>query len=462
MNRQRFLIAFALAACLTSAAVAQPKPGYDPSSTHIFPMGGRRGTKVVLRVGTECAPPLTRFHWQGEGVTTPQLLEEYAPFVGETSPRRLPTEIPVTYPREWQSQVEIAADAPLGTVFWRLSSGQGGTGSRPFIIGDLPEYIERESNSVADKAESIKLPITVNGQIYGERDIDCFRFAAKAGDVISCEMVARRLGSALDPLVELLDAVGKSLQVDEAHRGDDPIVVLRAPHDGEYLLRIANVTFHGSPACVYRINLTKKPFLLYTFPAGGQAGTNQELEVYSLDGTGKANITKAQVQLPKDANAPVAYQNDQLTGSVLLAVDSFPNTRDQEANDSLDEAQALSIPQTVDGQLSRADDQDWFSFAAVAKQQYSIWCWATRPASECLPTISLLNAEGKQLAASSSVQTTDGVCRITWTAPTDGAFMVRVRDLRYGVSGGATFSYRLSVATTQEGWCNFLSVLSTV
>ena len=50
-----------------NAALAQPKPGYSPSSTHIFPAGGRRGTKVKVNVGAECIPPGTRFYLSGPG-----------------------------------------------------------------------------------------------------------------------------------------------------------------------------------------------------------------------------------------------------------------------------------------------------------------------------------------------------------------------------------------------------------
>jgi len=42
--------------CLAPAA-AQQVPT-DPTSTHIFPAGGRRGSIVNVRVGGECLPPL--------------------------------------------------------------------------------------------------------------------------------------------------------------------------------------------------------------------------------------------------------------------------------------------------------------------------------------------------------------------------------------------------------------------
>ena len=56
------------------AVVAQPKPGYSPTSTHIFPAGGRRGTKIKVKVGAECIPPGTRFHIEGLGVIAPAIL----------------------------------------------------------------------------------------------------------------------------------------------------------------------------------------------------------------------------------------------------------------------------------------------------------------------------------------------------------------------------------------------------
>ena len=50
MNRQQILVALALTVYFTAAAAAQPKPGYDPSSTHIFPAGGQRGSQVEGRL----------------------------------------------------------------------------------------------------------------------------------------------------------------------------------------------------------------------------------------------------------------------------------------------------------------------------------------------------------------------------------------------------------------------------
>ena len=77
---------------------AQPKPGYAPSSTHIYPAGARRGTKVRVLVGAECIPPETRFKLFGKGVSAPALLTQRVDALHEPSLRRKPTTNPITIP----------------------------------------------------------------------------------------------------------------------------------------------------------------------------------------------------------------------------------------------------------------------------------------------------------------------------------------------------------------------------
>jgi hypothetical protein len=132
---------------LVSHCAAQQVPT-EPASTHIFPAGGRRGTVVPVRVGGEFLPPYTRFRLFGDGVSSPPELIVRITGHYEPSPRRKPGGSPINYPREWKSEITIAADAPLGQKLWRVSSARGGTGGRPFLVGDLPEFIETESNSL--------------------------------------------------------------------------------------------------------------------------------------------------------------------------------------------------------------------------------------------------------------------------------------------------------------------------
>jgi len=440
-----------------NAARAQPKPGYSPSSTHIFPAGGRRGSKIKVNVGAECIPPGTRFHVSGMGVTAPPILGDELIAPAEVSVRRKPTEIPITHPREWASEITIADDAPFGSAYWQVSCAQGGTASRPFIIGDLPEFIETESNSIPATAETIKLPVTVNGRISGDRDVDHFRFVAEAGDIVVCEVFAGRLGSRLDPVVELLDSTGQRMAADEIRIGVDPVLALRIESPGEYVLRVAHVTVLGGPSYVYRINVSTTPFVHYTFPAGGKAGTERDVDLFVLTGTGSSHKLRQRIQFPQEANTDWTYalpssttaQKQQPSPVVALAVDDITNILEVEPNNTVANAGELTLPVTVDGRTPTADDEDWFRFTANKGDAISIHCRPFPAGTSALPTLLLANADGKQLATTRSIDTAEPGCRLEWTAPVDGTFLLRVRDMQFGARGGDDFIYRLSLRNSQ-------------
>ena len=99
-------------------ALAQPVPAKTPDSVHLFPAGAQRGTIVKVRVGLEQSPPNTQFFIRGEGVSGNSILTQEVFDVGQASPRRIPTETPINYPRQWDANITIAADAPLGVATW--------------------------------------------------------------------------------------------------------------------------------------------------------------------------------------------------------------------------------------------------------------------------------------------------------------------------------------------------------
>src|SRR5262249_38695773 len=73
MRRPQRLLVLAIS-LPASPAWGQPVPSREPSSTHIFPAGGRRGTTVTVRVGGECMPPGMKLTLWGDGLTAPALL----------------------------------------------------------------------------------------------------------------------------------------------------------------------------------------------------------------------------------------------------------------------------------------------------------------------------------------------------------------------------------------------------
>ena len=442
------VLAVSLVFVVGGSIFAQPKPGYTPSTTHIFPAGGQRGTTVKVRVGAECIPPGTDFLVTGQGLSKGGRLTRQVFAEGEKSPKREPTITPITYPREWASELMIDDKAPLGPAYWRLNCAQGGTSSRPFLIGDLPEFIETESNSTIEKAEQVKLPVTLNGQIYGERDVDCFRFTAEAGQVISCEVIAGRIGSRLDPVVELLDSTGRKVDAQLAHVGTDPVLVFWSKSTAEYVLRIANVTFGGDLAHVYRINIRPEPFPRLVLPGGVSRSTlaSSALQVHSLTGErGELNDALGLV-LPEQAATGNRWTVfDTLAGPLTLSVDDYPTCVEHEPNDDRNEPQSVAAPAVLYGQFGTASDQDCFKVAAKKGERLRLEASAWPPGTPTLPVVSIVAPDGKSLQEARAVSAGDGVARVVWTAKDDAEVVVQLQDLRHGARGGTEFAWRLVI-----------------
>jgi hypothetical protein len=375
-----------------SVAQAQPVPSREPGSTHVFPAGGRRGTRVAVRVGTECFPPLSQWTMEGSGVTVSGLLSTKVHPQYEPSARREPTEVPISYCREWESTVDLSPDAELGQRLWCISSARGGSGRRPFMIGDLPEFIETEPNSLPQRAERIELPVTVNGQIAGERDLDYYCFAVDVGQWVRCEVVSARLGSPLDPEIQVCDQDGRRLVITEQRIGCDPVVNFLAPNTGTYTFLISNVGQYGGPEYVYRATLSI-------------AGNTPE-----------------------------------------TAVDESPS------NDTSSAATNVSMPLALDGCFERPGDEDWFLFAVGKGDAVSIACDPKPAGTPTIPCLELLDARTTSLAKSSGAIGYRRQARLEWRSPEQSTVFLRVRDLQQLNRGGPEFRYHLSVRVNEPGF----------
>lgn len=439
------LIVLVLAVLFASDTAFAQQVTTEPASTHIFPAGGRRGTRVDVRVGGECLPPKTRFRMFGDGVTAPIELGERTTGQYAPSPRRKPGESQITYPKEWQSHVEIAADVPLGAKLWRLSCARGGTGARPFIVGDLPEFIESEPNSLPGDAERVEMPVTINGQIAGESDLDYFRFDAKGGDVVRVDVAAARLGSALDPIVQVTGPDGLRVAADDLRIGADPVLAFRAASAGEYRLLISNVTFRGGPSFVYRVTLSTAPLVRVAFPSGGQAGMTREINFFALTGDGTPRILRENVTFPATVGEFFSPPGPAGANALPFVISDLPESSEAANNDTRESANELAWPAVMNGQFETADDEDWFRLACRKDVPLTIECSSQPRWSPSLPIVALTDANGGVLASASAVQTARGTTRIEWRTPADGTFFLRLRDLQQGIRGGPEFIYRLTV-----------------
>jgi hypothetical protein len=339
----------------------------------------------------------------------------------------------------------VPKDIELGPVFWRLHCAQGGTASRPFIIGNLPEHIEVESNSRHSKAERVELPVTLNGQIHGERDVDYFRFTVEAGQSVTCEVMAARLGSKLDAVVALLDKTGREVNAEEYFLGNDPVLVFRSPTTAEYTLRISNVTHRGDSSFVYRINVRAAPFLRAVFPGGGQPGEKMDFAALVLTGDNRTLNEALSIETPNSIPNSGAWSLPVADfGDLPIAVDqhrsvSVLSLGSGQAQEGIATAE---IPSTLYGQFANKDDADEFQVTLKKGERIRVECKPWPPGSPAYPVVELKSATGQRLTQASSVNSPDRIAEVQYMAKDDETIQLRIFDLRNGSRGGVDFTYR--------------------
>lgn len=115
---------------------------------------------------------------------------------------------------------------------------------------------ESEDNGGFAKPQSVTLPTTVRGGIKAAQDVDVFAFEGKAGQRVTAEILAARLGSPLDATLTLWNASNTLLASADDSPGDrDPRLAFTLPAAGRYFLVVQDAHDAGNPAHSYLLSL---------------------------------------------------------------------------------------------------------------------------------------------------------------------------------------------------------------
>lgn len=157
----------------------------------------------------------------------------------------------------------------------------------PYAVDTLPQCTETSANNSMKEAQSVRLPIIIDGQVSAAGQSDFFKFQGNAGEEISVEVCARRLNSPLDSLLRLTDASGKVLAWNDdyvvkdtgylfkdaegllTHHADASLTA-KLPADGTYYVQLTDTRGHGGKAFAYRLHLAPRTpdFALRITPSG--------------------------------------------------------------------------------------------------------------------------------------------------------------------------------------------------
>ncbi len=426
----------------TSPAFAQlgPEVGYA------YPPGGKAGTTVAVALGgTEWTPDMQFF------VHDPRVKLEVVGPLGDLlippppywfgAKGRL-SATPLL--RERSAKFFLPADLPPGPIRWQAANANGITSAGVFIVGSGTELLEDEKRKAPQVLPT--LPITVNGRLWKNEEIDLYRFKAAVAGPITCELTARRLGSNFNGAIEVFD--GKNVRVAEAvdTEGNDPVLTFAAANGAEYTIAVRDIDHAGDRSFSYRLAVAPGPRVVGTIPAASKRGESREVEFLVANGTSKLESIKKPVAFPAGEAFSFAFKVETPWGPATHAL----------ALSDLADAPALAIPGAFTGVLDKPNAEAKFPLAGKKGDRWSILVEARRFGSPVDPTVKLLGPDGKPVATNDDLPgTTDA--GLEFTVPADGAYQLVVADTA-GAAGSRVAIFRVSIRTPVDGFS--LSVLA--
>jgi hypothetical protein len=381
-------------------AFAQTRP---PVLMSISPYGLQQGTTVTFTVDGANIAGADRAIFDDPGLTA--AIGAYTD-LGADVRKRMPGETgAIIQDKAEKATLVLAITASAGVQpgrhGFRLHTPLGTTSFMPIWVGSEPEQIEQEPNDEPAKAMTLATPVTVNGSLEHEGDVDCYRVTARAGRDLIVRVVASPIGSLMDPTVTILSADGRQLASDDDFGGGrDSLLVYKPTDDGPLIVRIKDANAGGGWRNVYRVTIGEVPVLTGVFPLGGPKAAPGLVRVQgaNLDGRTSARAGAPSPDRPLAAPLTVTGLGREPINRMEIALGRYPEVLEREGNDTPATAQLIPVPVIVNGRVAHPDqrsDTDCFRLTARKGQTFVIEVAASRLGSALDSVIDVLDARGE-------------------------------------------------------------------
>jgi hypothetical protein len=319
------------------------------------------------------------------------------------------------------------------------------------MVDDLPTTADNGTNHAREGAQPVALGAAVDGVVENLAN-DYFKISGKAGQSISVEVVAQRLGSALDPNIRILDALGRELAYsdDEPGIGGDCRLRFTFPADGDYFVELRDIRYQGGDGHFYRLRVGDFPLVSAVYPLCVPAGAATTVLAV---GPAVGGAPPASLAPPADAGGrafPVAFRfpSNQGSGLAVVVAGNGREVLESEPNDEAAAATHAELHAAFNGRLEKPADRDFFQFQAKAGQR-SVFTGRTRSVGSPSDLfLRLYRADGGVVAEAEDNGANEGV--INYTFPAEGVYRLSVEDLFY--RGGPEHAYRVEVEPYRPGF----------
>ena len=373
----------------------------------------------------------------------------------------IPTDLPATQfsavkpsDRVAPFKINVPDNTPVGIHGLRIATREGISNMLMFMVDDLPTAKEIRGQSSAAAGQPITQPVAVEGYCDVGR-ADRYTIEVSAGEELTFEVVAARLGSKLDPILKLLTADGKELAFVDDSPGfaGDCCLRHRFESGGTYLVEVEDALLSGASGHHYRLRIGDFPLITSALMSSKSNSSDVTLQFAGPAVESLPHITIDQVSDEFEPAGTEATVRTAVYDDVLNLSTTFPGKigsgftqvpwqpRQRSIFDPDSENNQTQVPGNVSGVLSAPSSSHSWKFSATAGQRIEFRDSLRSAGSALVLAMDICYENGRTLKSADKAGASGQ--QLVWSAPADGDYLLRLRDLTH--RGGPEFAYLVSI-----------------
>ncbi len=341
-------------------------------------------------------------------------------------------------PTKVQIEVKLADNVVPGVYQMRIASDKG-------ISNPIGVEID-ESPGQPFGPQVAQLPALLHGALSGSATLST-TVAGKKGQRLVIEVEARRIGSAIDPVLKLLDP--RRIEIAAARPsnplGGDTRLITHLPAEGTYTIELHDLQYKAGTPNRFRMRVGDFPFVDLPFPLAAQRCSKASIALIgSVPETSRAEVDLTHapggsfVRLPRVPGVPGF--------SPAVLVSDIPEVMETPQADG--KLQEVMLPVGINGRISKPKEEDRYRIKVQPGSKLKFDILAERLGSPLDGVLILRNEAGAQLVRSDDQPNTLDP-GLEFTVPAGVESLIAVVTDANG-RGGPDFVYRLAVTHVNQ------------
>lgn len=340
-------------------------------------------------------------------------------------------------------EADVTADVVPGIYPARIVTAQSCSSAAFVVVDDLTAHTVLDGSESPSTAPTLTLPCCVASQVNPAKS-RLFQVALAAGQTVSLDLLARRLNSALDPVLKVTGPAGNEVAWCDNTPGTDgdSQLLLKAAEAGNYLIELHDVRYGGGATHFFHLRIGD--FSLVAAPSPRLAAADSTVSLLNSEGQPLGEISGSSLKGTTGTMVAGAWRAAEGKPATMVTLLKTHGQAQVESEPNDDREHAVPVTPGVHilaGRLQRAGDVDWYRIHAEAAGPLCLTANTRSVGSPADVVLQLWNAEGGRIVEADDNGSLDA--QLISTLPAAGDYFLSVSDL--AGKGGSEWTYDLEI-----------------